>query len=94
MLKYKEVLFIFFHTLQIYYNVINEHYDKLVQLGIKTEFMRYMKCGGAFVKPNDMTRFSKRPYLVVKAILGISGMNLDLVIAGAEINLGEHMDSH
>jgi hypothetical protein len=39
---------------------------------MKTEFMRYMKCGGVFVNPNDMTRYSKRPYLVVKAILGIS----------------------
>jgi hypothetical protein len=27
-----EVLFRFFHTLQIYRNVVNEHHDKLVQL--------------------------------------------------------------
>jgi hypothetical protein len=27
-----EVFFVFFHTLQIYQNVINEHYDKLAQL--------------------------------------------------------------
>jgi hypothetical protein len=39
---------------------------------MKMEFMRYMKCASAFVNPNDITRYSKRPYLVVKAILGIS----------------------
>jgi hypothetical protein len=39
---------------------------------MKTEFMRYMKCAGAFVNPNNMTRYSKRPFLVVKAVLGIS----------------------
>jgi hypothetical protein len=26
--------------------------------GMKIEFMRYMKCDGAFVNPNDMTRYS------------------------------------
>jgi hypothetical protein len=61
-----------FHTLRIYKNVINEHHDILVQLHMKTEFMRYMKCAGTFVNPNDMTRYSKRPYLVAKAVLGIS----------------------
>jgi hypothetical protein len=34
--------------------------------------MRYVKCAGAFVNPKDMTRYSKRPYLVVKVVLGIS----------------------
>jgi hypothetical protein len=40
--------------------------------GMKTEFMRYMKCAGAFVNPNDMTRYSYRPYLTEKAVFGIS----------------------
>jgi hypothetical protein len=40
--------------------------------GIKTEFIRYMKCADAFVNPNDMTRYSYKPYLIVKAVLGIS----------------------
>jgi hypothetical protein len=32
-LKYNsEVIFMLFHTLQIYKNVVNEHHDKLVQL--------------------------------------------------------------
>jgi hypothetical protein len=68
----------FYHTLRIYKNVINTRMSSmnattnLSSSGTKTEFMRYKKCASAFVNPNDMTRYSKRPYLVVKAILGIS----------------------
>ena len=40
--------------------------------GMKTEFMRYMKNAGALVKPKVMTRYSYSPYLVEKAIFGIS----------------------
>jgi hypothetical protein len=35
---------------------------------MKTKFMRYIKCAGAFVNPNDMTRYSYRPYLTENAI--------------------------
>jgi hypothetical protein len=31
-----------------------------------------MKCAGAFVNPKDMIRYSYNPYLVEKAMLGIS----------------------
>jgi hypothetical protein len=44
----------------------------LSNFGIKTEFIRYIKYAGAFVKPNDMIRYSCNPYLVEKAVLGIS----------------------
>ena len=40
--------------------------------GMNTEFIRYMKYAGAFVSPKDMTKYSYRPYLVEKAILGMS----------------------
>ena len=40
--------------------------------GMKTEFIRYMKKAGALVRPKDITRYSYNPYLVEKAILGIS----------------------
>jgi hypothetical protein len=40
--------------------------------GMKTEFMIYMKCVGAFVNKNDITRYSYKPYLMEKAVLGIS----------------------
>jgi hypothetical protein len=39
---------------------------------MKTEFIRYMKYAGALVRPNDMTRYSYRPYRVEKAIFGMS----------------------
>jgi hypothetical protein len=44
----------------------------LSSLGMNIEFIRYMKYAGAFVSPKDMTRYSYKPYLVEKAILGIS----------------------
>jgi hypothetical protein len=40
--------------------------------GMKAEFIRYMKYAGAFVNPNDITRYSYSPYLVEKAVFGIS----------------------
>jgi hypothetical protein len=40
--------------------------------GIKTVFIRYIKYAGVFVKPKDMTRYSYNPYLVEKAVFGIS----------------------
>jgi hypothetical protein len=39
---------------------------------MKTEFMKYMNCAGAFVNPKGITKYLYRPYLVVKAVLGIS----------------------
>jgi hypothetical protein len=59
MLKHdSKVFFMLFHTFQIYQNVVDEHYDKLVQLRHEIEFMRYMKCAGTFVHPKDMIRYS------------------------------------
>jgi hypothetical protein len=40
--------------------------------GMNTKFIRYMKCAGAFVNSKDMTRYSYNPYLVEKAVLGMS----------------------
>jgi hypothetical protein len=39
---------------------------------MNTEFIRYMKCAGALVRPKDMTRYSYNPYLVKKAVFGMS----------------------
>jgi hypothetical protein len=39
--------------------------------GMNTEFIRYMKCAGALVSPNDMTKYSYNPYLVENAVLGL-----------------------
>jgi hypothetical protein len=42
-----EVIFMLFHALPYWSNS-----------GMKTKFMRYMKCVGAFINPNDMRRYS------------------------------------
>jgi hypothetical protein len=39
---------------------------------MKTEFMRYMKYAEALVRPNDMTRYSYKPYQVEKEVFGMS----------------------
>jgi hypothetical protein len=40
--------------------------------GMNMEFIRYMKCAGALVSPNNITKYSYNPYLVEKADLGTS----------------------
>jgi hypothetical protein len=42
--------------------------NNLSNSGMKIELMRYMKCFSAFVNPNDMTRYSYRPYLTEKVL--------------------------
>ena len=61
-----------FIILRIYQDIINEYYTNLSSFGIKTEFIRYMKKAGAFVRPKDITRYSYNPYLVEKDVFGIS----------------------
>jgi hypothetical protein len=36
------------------------------------EFIGYMKCAGALMSLNDITKYSYNPYLVEKVILGTS----------------------
>jgi hypothetical protein len=44
----------------------------LFNFGMNTEFIRYMKYAGALVSSNDITKYSYNPYLVEKAVLGMS----------------------
>jgi hypothetical protein len=37
---------------------------------MNTEFIRYMKCAGVLVSPNDITKYSYNPYLVDTTVLG------------------------
>jgi hypothetical protein len=39
---------------------------------MKTEFIRYIKYVGTLVNLNDITKYSYNPYLVEKAVFGIS----------------------
>jgi hypothetical protein len=40
--------------------------------GMNMKFIGYMKCAVALVSPNDITKYSYNPYLVVNVILGTS----------------------
>jgi hypothetical protein len=60
--------------------------------GMNTEFIRYMKCVGAFVNPNDEILI--KPVSHRESRLGdIFITDFNLMIAGAKINLGEHLGS-
>jgi hypothetical protein len=48
----------------------------LSNFGMNTEFTGYMKCVGALVSPNDITKYSYNPYLVENAGLGISSKRI------------------
>jgi hypothetical protein len=39
---------------------------------MNTEFIRYMKCAGALVSINDITKYLYYTYLVENAVLGMS----------------------
>jgi hypothetical protein len=39
---------------------------------MNVKFIRYMKCAGALVSPNDITKYSYNPYLVENIVLGMS----------------------
>jgi hypothetical protein len=57
------------------------------------EFMRYIKYVGALVNPNDKKIFIKHVSRRKSHHGDIFGMNLNLMIVGAEINFGEHLGS-
>jgi hypothetical protein len=67
-----KVLLILFLILGVDQDVINETTINLSSFGMNTEFIRYMKYAGALVNPNDITKYSYNPYLVEKAVLGMS----------------------
>ena len=61
----------FLLTLGVYQDIINEHHNKLIQK-VHKHFIMFMKYAGALVKANGITVYSYIPYLVVKAVFGIS----------------------
>jgi hypothetical protein len=44
--------------------------------GMNMEFIRYIKCVGALVSPNNITKYSYNPYLVENVVLGISSASI------------------
>jgi hypothetical protein len=88
------VFFIFFHTLRTYKNVINEHHDKLVQLQHEDRVHEVHEVCQHIRQPKLHDKIFKETISCSEGRLGyIFGTNLDLVIAGVEINLGEHLGS-
>jgi hypothetical protein len=39
---------------------------------MNTLFIKYIKKGGTFANPNDMTVYSYSPYLVINVVFGMS----------------------
>jgi hypothetical protein len=95
-LKYNsEVFFVFFHNLQIYKNVINEYHDKLVQLRHEDRVHELHEVCQRICQPKRHHKILIETISCREHHLGyVFHTNLDLVIAGAEINLGEHLCSH
>jgi hypothetical protein len=48
----------------------------LSNFDMNTEFISYMKCAGALMSANDITKYSYNPYLVEKAVLGTSSRHI------------------
>jgi hypothetical protein len=58
--------------------------------GMNTEFIRYMKCVGALVNPNDITKYSYNPKPDREVSLrDIFQTDLDLMITQTEIDPGK-----
>jgi hypothetical protein len=47
--------------------------------GMNTKFISYIKCAGALVSANDITKYSYNLYLVENAVLGMSS-NRNLIL--------------
>jgi hypothetical protein len=84
----------FFHTLRIYKNVVNEHHDKLVQLWHEDRVHEAREVCQRIRQPKRHNKILIETISCTECRIGyIFSMNLDLVIAGAEINFGEHLGS-
>jgi hypothetical protein len=44
--------------------------------GINTKFIKNIKCVGALMSPNDITKYSYNPYLVENVVLGMSSEHI------------------
>ena len=52
------MLLVLFFILGVDQNIVNEYHNEFIQLGMKTEFIKYIKYAGALVRPKDITRYS------------------------------------
>jgi hypothetical protein len=85
---------VFFHSLRIYKNVINEYHDKLVQLWHEDIVHEIHEVCWRICQSKRHHKILIETISYSESHLGyIFDTNLDLVIAGAEINFGEHLCS-
>jgi hypothetical protein len=84
----------FFHTLRRYQNVVNEHHDKLVKLRHENRVHEIHEVCWRICQSKGHAEILNETISCSEGCLGyIFSTNLDLVIARAEINLGEHLGS-
>jgi hypothetical protein len=84
----------FFHTPQIYKNVINEYHDKLVQLWHEDRVHKVHEVCRCIRQSKSLDKIFKETIYCSESYLGyILDTNLDLMVAEAEINLREHLGS-
>jgi hypothetical protein len=50
--------------------------NTMISFDINTEFIKYVKCAGALISPNDIIKYSYNPYLVEKVVLGMSSRQI------------------
>jgi hypothetical protein len=61
---------------------------------MNTKFTKYIKCVGALVSPNDITKYSYTPYPVENAVLrDVFRMVLDLTITQMKFYLRENLST-
>jgi hypothetical protein len=94
-LKYNsEVFFVLVHSLRVYKNVVSEYHDKLVQLRHEDKVHEVHEVCWCICQPKRHHKILIETISCSESRLGyIFDMNLDLVTARAEINLGEHLGS-
>src|SRR6185437_7416638 len=67
-----QIFCMFLRCLTVDEDVVEVHDDEAIRHSRNTSCMSCMKVAGALHKPNGMTKNSKWPYLVLKAVLGMS----------------------
>ena len=58
--------------LQVNQDIIDKHNHELIELKHEYRIHQVHEVGKSFVSSKDMTKYSYKPYLVEKAILGMS----------------------
>jgi hypothetical protein len=89
-----KMFFMFFRTLRIYMYVVDEDHNKLVQLRHEYRVHEMHEVCWCIRQRKRHDKILIKPVSQRESRLGdIFDMNFNLMIAGVEINLGEHLGS-